>query len=308
MRCRSNHAAAALLAAAAAFAPAAPSLALTADDCLPSLRAVLNVNPTGAPLVTLRINGGTAHLLLDTGAEQTTLTEAAAQRLGLSADFASKQTMTGVGGAISAGMVRPDLVTAGGRPLPGVVFAVVAVTLPPVGYQQVDGLLGADMLSAYDLDIDLSQHLIFLYDAPKCAVPTLPWKRPFVEVAAKFSRHRHLSFPITLDGKPLTAFIDTGAQLTLIDSAAAEKTGVTEAALSGDAQVRMQGVSTQIVTARHHHFARLSLADGMAIAPLLAITPLGLDDADLLLGTDLLARQRVWMSYATRRVFVARPE
>jgi len=44
------------------------------------------------------------------------------------------------------------------------------------------------------------------------------------------------------------------------------------------------------------------------LAPTVAVTPLKLDDADLLMGTDVLMRERIWLSYATRRIYVARPE
>ena len=48
------------------------------DDCAPHLRAQLNMSPLGAPLVTLTVNGAPANLLLDTGAERSILTAAAA--------------------------------------------------------------------------------------------------------------------------------------------------------------------------------------------------------------------------------------
>jgi predicted aspartyl protease len=287
---------------------APPARAETADDCAPRLRAVLNVSPNGVPLVTLMVNGAATHLLLDTGAEQTTLTDRAARRLGLLTDFDHTQTMRGIGGNVSAGLVQPDLVTGGGRKLPGLTFAVVAVTLPPVGEQQVDGLLGADMLGAYDLDIDLGHHLIKLYDPSACPVPTLPWRRTYDEVVGQYSRHKHLAFPIVLDGHKLTAFIDTGAQITLIDAGAATRMGLTEAALAVDDVLPMQGVSTQVVTAREHRFARLGIADGVLLSPVVGVMPLRLDDADLLMGADVLRRQRIWLSYASRRIFVARPE
>jgi predicted aspartyl protease len=281
--------------------------AKSADDCLPRLRAELNVSPSGVPLVTLNINGTAAHLMLDTGAEQTTLTETAARRLGLIADFDHAQTMRGVGGSLPAGQVKPELVTGGGRALPGISFAVVQVTLPKVDHEAVDGLLGADVLGAYDLDINLGHHLILLYDPPNCAVPTLPWRRAYSEVMGKLSSHRHLSFPITLDGQDLTAFIDTGAQISLVDEAASGRLGVTDAALDKDTPLPMQGVSTQVVTARQHKFARLGFGGDVVLAPRMGITPLRLDDADLLMGTDMLMRQRIWLSYAAHRIYVQRP-
>ncbi len=297
---------AALLAIAVALACARPGAA--AQTCTPRLRAELNVGPHGVPLATMTINGAAAHLMLDTGAERTTLTETAARRLGLLADFGHAQTMRGIGGSIAVGEVRPDLTTPGGHRLPGVVFAVVPVNFPQVDGQEVDGLLGADMLGAYDLDIDIGHHLILLYDPTDCPNPTLPWRRGYTMVEGQFSRHRHIAFPITLDGQRLRAFIDTGAQVSLLDAGATRGLGVTATALEADAPVEMQGVSTNVVTAREHRFARLEMAQAVLLAPLVAVTPLRLDDADMLMGTDVLMRERIWLSYAGRRIFVARPE
>lgn len=293
---------------ALAFAGPRPAVAAADNSCAPRLRAALNVDLHGAPLVTLMINGRLAHLLLDTGAERTMLTETAARRLGLLTSFDHVQTVRGIGGNVMAGEVTPELQGAGGGKLPGVAFAVVPVALPAVGEQQVDGLLGADMLGAYDLDLDIGHHVILLYDPPQCAAPNLPWSRGYETVQAQLSRHRHIAFPITLDGHRLTAFIDTGAQLSLIDAGATSRLGVTDAALRLDEPVEMQGVSAQVVTAREHRFGQLGMADEVLLSPTVAVTPLQLDDADLLMGTDVLQRERIWLSYATRRIYVARPE
>lgn len=297
------------LLAALCCAIALPRPAPAAEQsCVPVLRAALNVGTHGAPLVTLVLNGHPAHLMLDTGAERTTLTEDAARRLGLLADFHPSELVKGVGGNVRAGEVRPDLATAGGGKLPGIGFVVVPNSLPPVGDQTVDGLLGADMLGAYDIDLDIGHHLVRLYDPAACPTPSLPWRRDYDEVSAHLSRHRHIAFPITLDGHKLTAFIDTGAQLSLLDAAATSQMGVTEAALGQDQPVQMQGVSAEVVTARQHRFGRMGLADAVLLAPTVAVMPLRLDDADLLMGADVLQRERIWLSYATQRIFVARPE
>jgi predicted aspartyl protease len=296
----------AMLACAAALTAPRPAAA-AAERCAPQLRAELNVDTHGAPLVTLTINGAVLHLLLDTGAERTTLTEETAQRLGLPADFARAQTVQGIGGNVAAGVVRPDPQGAGG-PLAKVAFAVVPGHLPPVGDRQVDGLLGADLLAAYDLDLDIGHHLILLYDPPACTAPALPWSRTYDAVDAQLLHHRLIAFPITLDGHRLTAVIDTGAQLSVIDTDATSRLGLTDAVLRQDETVEMQGVSAQPVTAREHRFARLGMADEVLLSPRVAVTPLRLADADLLMGTDVLMRERIWVSFATRRIYVARPE
>jgi hypothetical protein len=38
--------------------------------------------------------------------------------------------------------------------------------------------------------------------------------------------------------------------------------------------------------------------------PALAVTPLGLQDADVILGEDLIKSWRVWLSYTARRIFI----
>src|SRR5271165_5641920 len=93
----------AALACVLALALAGPRAAGAAavDSCTPRLRAALNVDLHGAPLVTLTINGRVAHLLLDTGAERTMLTETAAQRLGLLTRFDHTQTVRGIGGNVT---------------------------------------------------------------------------------------------------------------------------------------------------------------------------------------------------------------
>lgn len=294
-----------LACAIAAFAPGHRSQAATADECLPKLRAELNVGLTGTPLVSLTINGNMAHLLLDTGAEKTTLTETAARRLGLLAEADPAQPASAA--ARPAPMLKPDQVAAGGRPLPGISFSVVADPPARPDSQPVDGVLGADALSAYDLDVNLGHHLILLYEPSRCEVPTLPWRRPFEEVEAKFSSHRHLSFPITLDGQKLTAFVDSGSQVSIVDAATAGRLGITPASLEQDLPLWPKAAPADEASAKKHRFAKLVLAGSALLSPTLGVMTMRLPDADMRMGYDVLARERIWVSYATHRIFVERP-
>ena len=40
--------------------------------------------------------------------------------------------------------------------------------------------------------------------------------------------------------------------------------------------------------------------------PVIVVTRLGLQDADLILGADFLRSHRVWLSYGSHRVFIGR--
>jgi predicted aspartyl protease len=273
--------------------------------CAPKLRAELDVSARGQPFVTLLINGGQAHLMLDTGAERTILTVAAAERLGLDPHFEHAQVMQGIGGNVAAGEVRPRSMTAGGMALPDVMLGIVPVNMPHVGDLAVDGLLGADLLVAFDLDLDIGHHRILLYEPVTCPRPVLPWPRRYVVIAAHPSKHRHMAFAVALDGHDLNAFIDTGAERSLVDTGFVAGLGVTEADLQQDQAAMMQGVSADVAVARLHRFGRLQLGELGLLSPSILVTPLRLDDADLLFGTDFLLHRRVWLSYASRRIFVA---
>ena len=296
---------AAVLPIALAAAPLAPPA--RAAGCAPVPKAELPLALVRQrPLVTLKIDGAPATMVLDTGAERTLLGEAAARRLGLAAHYTYAHAIAGVGGAVNAGEVRPEHVTFGGTAMPGFFIAVARVTFPPVDGLAVDGLLGADMLVDYDLELDFAHGRARLYAPAACDAPAVPWPPGYGEVKAHKSMHRHLFFPVTLDGREVMAFIDTGAQVSALSAGAAQHLGLTGAALALDPTLGVHGVAGA-VSGHMHRFARLEVA-GIDWRPTpFAVMPLRLDDADLILGVDFLLAHRVWLSYAGRVVLVAPP-
>ena len=298
-----------LLAAACGIAIAAAPLATPsrAAGCAPVAKADLPLALVHRrPLVTMTIDGAPASMVLDTGAESTLLSEAAARRLGLAAHYAYAHAMGGVGGEVNAGEVRPEHVAFGGAVMAGFFIAVARVTFPPVEGLAVDGLLGADMLVDYDVELDFAHGRARLYTPAACDAPAVPWPPGHGEVKAHKSMHRHLFFPVRLDGLEVMAFIDTGAQISVLSAGAAKHIGLTSAALALDPKLGVHGVAGA-ESGRVHRFARLEVG-GVAWAPTpIAVMPLRLDDADMILGVDFLLAHRVWLGYAGRVVLVAPP-
>jgi predicted aspartyl protease len=299
-----------LLAAVATLLAASPlpgaGRAAAAEHCVPVRKAAIALIPgRSAPFVPLTINGDRAVLLLDTGAEQTLLSAAAAKRLGLAAHYTYPHTMQGVGGGLNVGEVRLDAITVGGLSMPGFLMPVANLTLPGVDGQPIDGLLGGDVLGDFDLDIDMSHNQVTLYQPIACDTPALPGWQHYVAVEAHRSMHRHLFFAAQLDGHALTAIIDTGAQRSAIDVAAAAQAGATEAALRQDPTVTVNGMAASVKGSHFHRFGRLEIGTLNWANPVVIVTPLHLDDADVILGADFLATHRVWLSYAAHRVFIA---
>ena len=144
------------LAALAGFAGAG---AARGQDCRPTPKAELAVTPMGnIPIVAVRINGGTADFLFDTGAERTIISAAAAKRLGVAAHYEYARPMRSLGGAVSGGDARLRSFELGGMAVSNFTILVGPVSLPAVDGKPIEGLLGADFLADYEIDLDLAHH------------------------------------------------------------------------------------------------------------------------------------------------------
>jgi aspartyl protease len=198
----------AVLASAAGIADA------TADGCTPRRQAELAVIfLRNIPLVNLTVNGAPATFVLDTGAERTIITAAAAQRLGVESHFEYPRRMRGLDGALSSGDARLRSLGLGGTALADLKVLVGSLSLSGPTGKPLDGLLGADFFSSFEVDLDLAHGRLALYQRLSCAIVAPPWRQPYATVPVNRSLHDHLFFPVTLDGHRFAAFIDIGAEL-----------------------------------------------------------------------------------------------
>ncbi|MFZ3235619.1 MAG: retroviral-like aspartic protease family protein [Stellaceae bacterium] len=292
------------LAVLAAVGPAVPA---AAADCRPVRLVELAVTPMGnVPTVTLRVDGAPATFLFDTGAERTVLTTDAAKRLRLSAHYEYARQMRSLGGAMSSGDARLASLGSGGLAMTNFRVLVGPISLPPVAGKPLDGLLGADFFTGFEVDLDLAHHRIILYEPPPCPIAAPDWSAPYATIAANRSLHDRLFFPVNLDGRPLAALIDTGAQLTTLDAESAAAVGVTGTALARDPVTILRGAAAEAVKSRAHRFAQLEIDGEVLRDQTIMVTRLGLQDADLVLGADFLHWQRVWLSYRSHLIFLER--
>lgn len=257
----------------------------------------------GVPLVRLSVKDKEAVLILDTGAESTILTTAAADRLQLQRSIVYPRHLRGVNGAIVGGAVQLPGLAIGGARLPNFGALVGSIDLPKVGGIVPDGLLGADILSDFDVEIDLAYNLVRL----ACATGAPSWARPYTALEANRSLHDRLFFRAKLDGKSVAVIIDTGAQHSVIDREAAAAIGVDLQMLSRAPVSPVRGIAGVVEPeARPYRFGELVIGDKTLSSPTLLVTSLRLTDADLILGADFLKVYRVWLSYKAHKIFVAR--
>jgi predicted aspartyl protease len=266
----------------------------------------------GHLLVPLTVNGNAATFVLDTGAERSLVTPDAVRRLDLVSDQWVGTTMRGVGGVVEHQNADPRSLTLGGVALRRHTIthdtSLTVGALPEMGAGgTVEGLLGRDFLSVFDLQLDMTEHRLTLYDVKGCSGRFLPWTQPYSAIAVATPMTHALVLPITLDGQLLSALLDTGASASIVTLPGMIRLGLTQEALAGDAGGVARGIGRGAPQMHRHRFASLQIGNETLRNPVLWVARVRVVPiVDALIGADWLAlQQRVWLSFATSQVFFA---
>jgi hypothetical protein len=123
-----------------------------------------------------------------------------------------------------AGGRRLDLVTRLDRlKLGGLTATDATFYVTPIGGAGRDirfaGLIGADFLAGYDVELDLADGRVSLFSQDHCKGRVVHWAKEYF--AVPFSPGREggpgrIDLDVTVDGKPVLAILDTGAHWTLM--------------------------------------------------------------------------------------------
>jgi hypothetical protein len=283
--------------------------------CLVQQRATVPLSVTGSTiLVPVEVNGITASFLLDTGAQRSVVTETAVERLGLARDPWVGTTMSGIGGVNSRPNANPQSLSLGGVPLVrhtlnhDTSLTVGILPRSDAAAPPIDGVLGRDYLSLFDLDLDVAAHRLSLYQPSGCAGRFLPWVGNYAEVPVSIPTESALVIPVVLDGTPLRALLDSGASSSLLAAPGIVRLGRDLASLGSDPNDQVSGLGSHTVTMRRHQFRSLRVGPQTIDTPPIWVAPVHLlPIVDMLLGADWLARRRVWISYSTRQIFIGIP-
>jgi predicted aspartyl protease len=259
-----------------------------------------------APMVTLAANGHSVTLILDTGAERTVLTPAVAERIGAQRPAIEFQRqIRGLAGNLLSHEVELRSFAVGEVDIPWRRVLVAPVMMAKVFPTPLDGLLGADVLSDFDIDIDLPRHQLTFYQKQICSTAAPDWAGSHTAISTGLSHGQRLFFPVQLDGHRTIAVLDTGSQITAVSTSTARTFGLSEGVLARDRSVTTQGVAGEVLTSHVHRFAKLEVGAAVVHNPEIIVTDLKLTDADMLLGIDFLKSRRVWLSYGSRRLFIS---
>jgi predicted aspartyl protease len=240
--------------------------------------------------VTGQVNRIDSNLVLDTGAERTVLTTQTIRSDLLARSRLTISQLTGVTGTVSNADVFADIRmgTADFQQR----FAVADIA-------GVNGLVGGDLLSDYDVELDIPGGRVRLWQASTCRADQLPWSGPRAMLSARVMGDR-LVIPVVIDGQPVDALLDTGSSISLLSTGVARRLGVHTT--SADTVASIRGVDGGSAIVRFHRFASMDIGQDHVANPLIAVGETQLVSPETVLGLDYLKGHRIWLSYRTGRI------
>ena len=202
------------------------SLSAKADQCGPLKQVAsldLNVLPSGLATVPVAINGALRQMLFDTAGGRSTLTQASADQLGIHS-LSTRAKLLDAQGNASQTYVTLDSFVIGGMQAKNLNMMIA----PAAGGGNFDGILGGDIMMAYDEEIDFANRKISYFLTDHCDGRVVHWtSTPGAAAVIPFTRSlpgsrnvydTHIRFHVMMDGKDLLALLDTGAARTTISA------------------------------------------------------------------------------------------
>jgi hypothetical protein len=250
-------------------------------------------------VVTGQVEGTDTRLEIDTASQQTVLTPMTAQLLARTEPSPGLQS----GGRFSLG-TAPDAFAE--IALGKVTFQrqVPVASISGPGGSGPGGVIGGDLLSDHDLELDLPDHRVRLWQAPRCGLTDLPWTGPRDAVAGHVTGGELLRVPVTINGQKVEAVLDSEASVSLMPTSMARRLGVTLGELGSDATVAVHGVARGSISARMHRFGTLTIGQDQIKNPSIGVANFQPATGEIVLGRDYLRDHRVWVSYRTGQMFV----
>jgi predicted aspartyl protease len=266
----------------------------------------------GKLLLPVGINGAPQTIALDTGAGISTISTAVANSIDLPHDFDHAAELGGVGGRASVlNIGQIDTLELDRIRLTHLAFPIADFDMKTQSGDPVAGLLGADVLRRYDLEIDVPAGRLNLFQTSACSDPQPPWSTASDPIPFDLDEGNHILVGLKVEGTHLTGVLDTGAPGLAVTDGAAFRTGLSEDALDADIPIHGIGVNNRAWTGHLHRFENIDFAGVNFHATPAEIIPSNmaahndaLIGADALIGMELLQKMRLWISYRTKTLYM----
>lgn len=261
----------------------------------------------GHPAARVQVDGhGELLFVVDTGASASAVYEHARSRLRLTPEPGAQIEMHG-----AAGSQRVDRYRLPGLTVAGVRADRLLATGLPDGVKHSDevmGVIGRDVFGGHAVEFDLARGVLGLHRPGALPASARGWVEMPMRLMPGIG---FVMLEVELDGKPVTAVLDTGARKSFINWRAARQTGIAPGAKGLVRQASAGGATAHRFAFDVARFGLLAVggtriaAPSLAIADLPVFAPMGMDGAPaMILGMDLLGDRRFVIDYPGRRLLV----
>jgi hypothetical protein len=305
--------------------------------------------------VPLKINGTPVHLLVDTGAGMSSLTKPAAAMLGMRPRDSETMHLVNEDGAAVHRYYVAD-----GLQLGGLVTRNIPFVQGDIDDARVSGAIGPDLMMRYDVEMDFSQQKLTYFSQAHCPGHVVHWQADAVTQVPISITPRAKDYPPTLlpsaigslspdfvamaitladrspilgtdirakvmlDGHAFIANIDTGLDISTINSKAARDTfdvafdnprpEVSQARQVQPPQAA-PGTETVVVTAQReqHQFHTLTFGGVTVVNPLFVVKPgpMSVRSAgdpsppDVTIGMNVLRKLHLYFAFGERMLYAS---
>lgn len=298
-------------AAPAHFAPT-DSMAAPASASCQQVRIAgidMTTEADGLVAVPVSVDDTPVMLTVDTGAVHTAISSRLADALGLERETSSQLY------EMAGGVPITEMAYAHSLKMGPLVTGRVGVMVAPAQAlsSDTDGLFGPDVMNNYDVEIDYAHARFGLFSQDHCPGQVVYWTRePYARVPMHVDESWHISVPVTLDGKPVTAFIDTGAERSIMTQSVAKAIfgiGPDDPRLTKRENVSVN--ETAPTTIYHYPFASLAL-EGITVGhPDIDIMPdaaFGGNGPQLIVGAGVLRQLHLYLAYREQVLYATPAE
>lgn len=257
-----------------------------------------------------------ATFIVDTAANASVISPATRDAIGLTQSDGQAVDVTGAGGEVKYQALEVPEFGVGGYSRPN--FGVVVIDLSRFKKnpaQPYAGILGNNFLSDFDVEINVPASKLRLYPhRPDGSASTLKLDERS-SVPNEAADKGFIVLKVLIEGKPVTAIIDTGAPTSVLNWAAARQAGVTTETKGLKRREKgTGGLGSQVADTYLYRFKRVTAGrtkfkvGEVRIADLSVFKTLGLGDKPaMLFGVDMLRDRALFVSYSTKKLYFYKP-
>ena len=254
------------------------------------------------PLINVLINGNIVHMVVDTGAQASAVTPETVNELKLPKDPFHRTSITTIGGQDVKRNAILERLRVGTIDFSNLSVTVLALDGAELG--KIAGIIGADVLSDFDLDLNIPRRTLTLYRPSDCKPIRPPWSGRYQTISAYVASRNQFFFPVELNGHPVATLFDTGSRGETVSRATAKSIGISDAQLDNDpASTAMSGGMHEYAV-RRHRFDTFKVGEETLHNIPLDVADFHQPGVDMLIGADYMHWRRLFLSYSARLLFI----